>query len=861
MDRTWGRSAGWSLALASLTMPAAAQQAKAAPRPADNSPVPAIVGVNPPAAAVGASTEWVVNGRNLARVDRWAFSGKGIEVAEVRAQTETAATLLIRVAPDAILGVRELRAMGPAGLSNLALVRVDRLIQVAEIEPNDEASQATEVAIGTAVHGTIRPQDVDHYKLKGRPGARVTVEVEAQRLGTPVVPILTLFSGPGTAIAQAVESRGADHDARLSYTFADDAMYTLQVRDTLYGGGEGATYRLRIEEAPYATGLYPLGGPRGGTVEVTASGGNLQGPLSQSVRLPDEAGATVEVPPFPGLDGPVSSPGRLYVGAGIEVAETADGPTTLPAPAAANGRIGRRGEVDRYRVAVKKGDILGIRVRAAGLGSWLDALVAVVDDKGNVLAERDDLVEQEVQRNPLVAVNQAPVVVTTPDAADARLEYQAAEDGTLNIEVTDRYGEGGPEYAYRLEVGPEQPDFKVSLLLDPTIAVANNGRARRARSTAPGSTGALNLKRGTTTPINFTVSAEGKTGPITLTVEGLPPGTSATPVVVRPAVAANRGGMNQAPQVNAGNINIKVDSDAAVRWAEVRVVGRATPEQGPPLARTALGTVPMDTNPNNSPTARNVSRVLASLPMRILGEGDVDAATDVGPPAPVALRFKEIKVPGALLQGSRIELSVQLDPPRRDFAAIKVEVELGGKGLASQVVPPAPAGPSAAVVRILAAVDALPGNREVTIRVQAPGGEPISQTITLVVRPPIAVRPRELAVAIQPGGTAKLWVAVERTSPFSGPVDLRISDLPPGVTLTGPSSLKADEEGRELTLSMAADAAMPAGPTALKITGTARMPRGPVRVEAETRPSLGGRGGAMMQPGVAMPAAAMPKSM
>ena len=844
MARTRRRSA-WLLWFL-LTPAASAQPTTPAPRAAENAPAPAITGVSPPSAAVGSSTEWVVGGRNLARVDRWTFAGEGVEVAEVRALTETAATLLVKVAPGAALGVRELRAMGPSGLSNIALVRVDRLIQVAEVEPNDEPSQGAEVAVGTAVHGTLKPQDVDHYRLRGRRGARVTIEVEARRLGTPVVPVLTLFSAAGAAIAQAVESRGADHDARLSHTFADDNFYLLQVRDALYGGGENANYRLRVEAAPYATGLFPLGGPRGGTVVVSAGGGNLAGPLSQAITLPDEAGATVEVPPFPAPEGPVASPGRLYVGAGVEVMEAEAGPTSLPAEAAANGRISRRGEVDRYKVPVKKGDKLSIRVRAAALGSWLDALVAVVDDAGNVLAERDDLVEQEVQRNQVLAANQAPVVVTTPDAADARLDYEAPADGFLNVEVADRFGEGGPEYAYRLEVGPDRPDFKISLLLDPTISVANNGRARRARSTAPGSTGALNLKPGTTTPVNFTLSAEGKTGPITLSVEGLPPGASAQPVVVRPAGGANRGA-----QVNAGNINIKVDADAPARRAEVRVVGRATPEQGPPLVRTALGTIPLETNSGGSPTARPVGRVLASLPMRILGEGDADGTAEVGPPLPVAVKLKEIAVSGPLLQGGRLDLAVQLETPRRDFAAFKVEVETGGKGLASQVVPPAPDGPPATVVRILAAVDAVPGNREVTIRVQGAGGEPVSRTIAVVVRPPIVVRPRELAVSIQPGGTAKLWVGVERIGGFAGPVDLRVGDLPPGVRVVGPSGVKADEEGRELTLSMAADAAMPAAPAPLKITGTARMPRGPVRVEAEIRPSIGG--GAMMAPAGAMP--------
>ena len=40
-------------------------------------------------------------------------------------------------------------------------------------------------------------------------------------------------------------------------------------------------------------------------------------------------------------------------------------------------------------------------------------------------------------------------------------------DDLLVLEITDRYGDGGPEYGYRLTVSPAQPDFWLGFLPAP----------------------------------------------------------------------------------------------------------------------------------------------------------------------------------------------------------------------------------------------------------------------------------------------------------------------------------------------------------------------------------------------------------
>ena len=129
--------------------------------------VPVLLGVYPPGATVGQETEWTISGRNLAKVGSLRVSGGGIEILELKVKDETSATARVRVASDATPGSREIRLDGTTGVSNLAIVRVDRLTQVFEVEPNDEADKAQVVEVGSALVGVLKPLDLDHYRIKG----------------------------------------------------------------------------------------------------------------------------------------------------------------------------------------------------------------------------------------------------------------------------------------------------------------------------------------------------------------------------------------------------------------------------------------------------------------------------------------------------------------------------------------------------------------------------------------------------------------------------------------------------------------------------------------------------------------------
>ncbi len=50
--------------------------------------------------------------------------------------------------------------------------------------------------------------------------------------------------------------------------------------------------------------------------------------------------------------------------------------------------------------------------------------------------------------------------------ADSRLEFKFPADGDYVVRLRDAQRKGGPEYAYRLSIAPERPDFDLQIISD-----------------------------------------------------------------------------------------------------------------------------------------------------------------------------------------------------------------------------------------------------------------------------------------------------------------------------------------------------------------------------------------------------------
>jgi hypothetical protein len=813
-------------------------------------PEPSVVSIVPPGVTLGEEAEWTVTGQNLSGISRWLISGEGLEIVGFEARGENTANVRVRASEDAQAGFRELRALGPGGLSNLSLVRVDELPQIAEREPNDSPEEAPIVRPGRAIAGTLGPQDLDHVRVEGRRGMSLNVEVEARRLGNPAIPVLSLLGPSGLSLAQASETRGLERDARLALTLPEDGLYTIRLHDKLYGGAEGAVYRLRIESGtPVATGLFPLGGRRGETITVEASGGTLDEPRTRSITLPDEPGRLLHVGEFDGPGGPVRVPMRLAVGGGTEVIEApGDSMLTVEPGACINGRIDRPGEVDRYRLKVKKGESVSLRVRASALGSWLDSVVRVLDGEGRTLAQNDDsgVENGNMQFQPF---NPQP-----PAPEDSRLTFEPKADGEVQIEVFDRFSHGGPEYAYRLEVGGAGPDFQIQLLFgDPNLTrrLAQAGQMQRAPR-LPGANGALTLRPGSTSTIQFLVTGTGGLGTIEVRAEGLPLGVSAKPVQIQPPAFV---GPNRPLPPSGGAIALTVDPKAGTDLSRVRIVATARPKDGPELTRVASATILLDA-PNTAPAgvpALPVTRELEELTAWVAGDPRPASLRPdfVGPPEPIEITIREVENPGVVLQGGLADLSIRLEPALPPPGSYSVEALASGIGLGVQTLVTEQAASrqpdpktSAATVRVLADTDAPPGTSDVRIVVQPFGRKSVERVERIEVRPPFQLRAAVDALEIGPGESTTLEVEVVREPGPGSREPIRLSlELPKGVEVEDPASLQIEpgQEKSQIRLRLSDGAEAPAEPVAIDLTGTIRMPRGRVSVAAKVRPMLSRR--------------------
>lgn len=93
---------------------------------------------------------------------------------------------------------------------------------------------------------------------------------------------------------------------------------------------------------------------------------------------------------------------------------------------------------------------------------------------------------------------------------DSRVLFDPPADGTYQVRVADARGTGGPGYAYRLTVRPAKPDFEAKLT-NPNVRVWKDGAA------------AVEVKL---------LRLDGFTGPVELSVVGLPPGWACPPTRV-----------------------------------------------------------------------------------------------------------------------------------------------------------------------------------------------------------------------------------------------------------------------------------------------------------------------------------------
>jgi hypothetical protein len=489
--------------------------------------IPQIGYIFPTGGQRGQTITVTVNGQNLQGTTHVLFSGAGVAAkvaptADGKGLQNTnagALPIVVSIAPDAPLGVREMRVFGPRGVSNVGRFSVGAHPEVNESEPNNTLPQAQKINTPVTINGQINgAEDEDLFAFEAKEGQQMVFAVESFPLTFALDSVLTLRDAQGRPLATGRDP--LRFDASLTYSFKRSGTYVLQIHDWTYSGGAHFVYRLTIGAVPFITSIFPAGGQKGTSVVVTLSGVNLP-TTTHTVNVPADAASPMMI----SVGGSNSVP--FYVGEfpeGVEQEpndsrETATRFASLPLTI--NGRIEKPGEKDYFTFPAQAGQRFIFEVFGRRIGSPLDSLLTLTNAQGNeVVAPADDI----------------------QGSLDSRLDFTFPATGDYVLMIRDATHRGGEDFVYRIVIAPPGvPDFTLTASPD-----------------------ALNVGQGGNAVITINGNRlNGFNGDIALSVPNPPPGITVTPNVLRAGQNVTLMSLTAAP-------------NAPVNFTALDIVGTAT---------------------------------------------------------------------------------------------------------------------------------------------------------------------------------------------------------------------------------------------------------------------------------------------
>lgn len=404
----------------------------------------------------GAETVVTFSGARLDDAEQIFFYEDGFEVKEIKAVNGNTITATIVVSPECALGEHVAQVRTKSGISDYRTFYVGALPVLQETEPNTEFGQAQQIDQNVTVQGVVTSEDVDYFAVDCKKGQRLSVEIEAMRLGKAFFdPYIAILDSNRFELTAVDDAPLVKQDAVASVTIPEDGRYVIEVRDTGYGGAGNAHYCLHVGPFPRPTAVFPAGGQAGQTVEFKFLG-DAAGESVVQVALPAEGTDTFSV--WPQDDqGTAVTPHRLRVSKdpnSFEVEPNQDLASATPVefPSALNGILSEEGDVDFFKFTAKKGQVFDVECFARRVQSPVDPVMHIYKPDNGVLASNDD------SRGP-----------------DSYVRITIPADGEYKVRVTDLLGKGGPEYIYRVELNPVVPSLSLGI---PRVARYQQDRQR-----------------------------------------------------------------------------------------------------------------------------------------------------------------------------------------------------------------------------------------------------------------------------------------------------------------------------------------------------------------------------------------------
>ncbi|MDB6138393.1 MAG: peptidase domain protein, partial [Verrucomicrobiaceae bacterium] len=400
----------------------------------------------PNGALRGTESQLIVTGTQLQDFEGFIFMSPGFTLKSVDKVTPTAVTTTIAIAPEVPLGNHMIRIRTKTGVSHARQFFVGRYPNVEEKEPNDDFNAPQIVGFNQTIEGIVKSEDVDYYRLSAKKGQRIAIEIDGLRLGyTNFDPYIAILDKGRFELGASDDTILHRQDGYVSIKAPEDGDYTIMVRESSYRGDNSSYYRLHIGSFNRPDVVYPAGGKVGSTLKVRfiEKAGDT---YEEDVKVPAELDPDFMLLPKTHESPPSGNPFRIVNFDNVMEAEPNDTVATATVsagnPVALNGVIDKPGDVDFFKVPLTKGMKLEVQAFAQALGSPLDSVVSLLNEKGVSLSNNDD----GGGRRRL----------------DSKFAVTIPADGNYYIRVTDHLERGGPAYVYRIEMSASEPSVKFS---------------------------------------------------------------------------------------------------------------------------------------------------------------------------------------------------------------------------------------------------------------------------------------------------------------------------------------------------------------------------------------------------------------
>jgi hypothetical protein len=695
----------------------------------------------------------------------------------------------IAIAEDALSGPRAWRIWTAQGASGSLPFVVGELPEIIENESDSADSRPQTVTLPLTINGRIFPrEDVDRWSFPLRAGVVVSARVDAPRLGSPLDPWFEAIDDRGLRLAESAPA--PDCDARLVFAAPRDGTYTIKIHDVNVKGGQAYTYRLTLTAGPSITAVFPLGGRRGTTVTFWREGLGLIQPESRTALPAAGAGRgprTVYIPFAEGESAAVEID-DLPEAVESEPNDTIDQAAPLATPSVANGRIQEDGDRDLWMVPMNQGQSYRIELRAKRLGSRLDALLSVLDAGGKELAHAES--GAALPMDPALAAKlPARAATGVGPLGDPGLTFRPAKSARHFIQIKDRFrSRGGTSLGYRLVVRPAPPDDFQLFVASDTLSLPRGGAAK--------------LKVEVERPGTFS-------GPITVAVDGLPPGVSVV-------------GTSVGPTARSVELTFKAEPSAPTRSARLTI--RGTAEIGGATCERVATRIPA----LGLPEIESV-RLAVVLPTPFLIGGPVDY--NWWPRGSVRHRRYTI-----VRNGFQGQITVQLaDRQARHLQGITGPIVVVPEGseefdYAVTLPPWMEIGRTSRTVVVASGVVREPDGDEYEVSFSSPKAE--TQIVAVVGPGRLGLEAARASTAIAPGQTSEVPVRIARGEGIDGPV--RVEIVPPSwLRSLSAEPLVLDKAHEEGVLRLECGPhPSPLGSTPLRLRATALVEADAVTAEA-----------------------------